>query len=605
VPNITIAEVYGAGLSDLEYLERLDKDWLAATDVTVPWIASSGKFSIWRSGLNDRGETSSRMKLMRSVEMVGVQLDQREVPSLIQHPDPSVHDEYRAPTWATLSEAMFLAMLRDSGKTSRPVQISLKNGLKRCKTYRRDMPPWGEAFLKRLGNQLTDVHTATTCLEKWRQTASVTAAFSRKALTMGWNSKSMSQRQLDERKYEVASGMYAGMYQDYTMLERGTSFFRESQKLKIDVDKEVCGIRLKDKTVWEVTQELFMKIVDNSSIASAHSKIFYIAYEAHKVLRWDHPAYIVAVIALACPKLVGRWGVCSFVPQGLPLLQTLNTAKLQLLVCPVCSSNASMASTEPSSSTAKGGGAPKTKPKPQSGVKKEAKGKILASRKKQMEEKRKDSLAQLVLEMDTAAETGVGQTLLKYWESQEQYMLKLDGRQSGKVIEFFMCFLFSILNDVLPTGVKSADGKESTIKSWNTLRKLMKNEIYKAAKLAPRPSDVDFGDYNALEDQLSLEDEPQAIVPRDDEILEAAMEFKAEAGRLSSFVQSNQIYTLPVVTHGSYGAVVNQTMLATLTHMNTVGGSLQSQEIAAALLAEKAVEQIVASIPIEWLDVAL
>lgn len=112
-------------------MQKLDGEWLAMADVHVNWVAKSGRFAINRSKYNDRGDAASTAARQKPIEEIGVQYEQREAPRFIQHQDPKIHDEFRAPTWATLSAGMKRALKADPDGVNRAVQLSLQKGLPR------------------------------------------------------------------------------------------------------------------------------------------------------------------------------------------------------------------------------------------------------------------------------------------------------------------------------------------------------------------------------------------------------------------------------------------------------------------------------------------
>eukprot|EP00959_Pyramimonas_sp_CCMP1952_P112232 2346518-Pyramimonas_sp.AAC.1 len=87
--------------------------------------------------MNDRGDESSIQARQKSVETIGVVLDNRGGAYLIQHPDDSTNDLYLAIHWATLVEGLERAYLADTAASNRCVQLSVSNGLKHTKIYSR------------------------------------------------------------------------------------------------------------------------------------------------------------------------------------------------------------------------------------------------------------------------------------------------------------------------------------------------------------------------------------------------------------------------------------------------------------------------------------
>ena len=66
-------EIYGADLAILELVKRIDQDWLACSNQTLPFLRADGRtWSIERHPYNDRGDLSSQLARKESVEKVGV-----------------------------------------------------------------------------------------------------------------------------------------------------------------------------------------------------------------------------------------------------------------------------------------------------------------------------------------------------------------------------------------------------------------------------------------------------------------------------------------------------------------------------------------------------
>ena len=337
-PTITIKDVFGADKTDFELLDALVADgWFAQKGRTVQWRSKRGKFAIQRSFYNDRGDKSSRAARKASCQKVGVQLALRGEAHFIQVHDPAVDDEFEAPTWATLAEGFEDALEEDPELKNKALSISLGNGIPGSTIWSRNLPYWGHIFLKNWNNNLNDVSTATSPLEKWRMCGQFEPFWARRRNAMGWNKNTMGQKQLDDYKFEMFSAMFPNMLGRYVDLERGITFHKESQKIVIDDEFS----QYDKMSVWDAVVSAFMDRVDMMKLTQAsHPQVFAVAADSLRGLRWDAPAAIVDCILLTVPPLIQTpapasssnqqhqdqqqlnygWGKCSLIPRGLPLV---------------------------------------------------------------------------------------------------------------------------------------------------------------------------------------------------------------------------------------------------------------------------------------------
>ena len=78
----------------------------------------------------------------------------------------------------------------------------------RCKIYSRKTPESILRFIIEKGNVVNDSVTQVTVLQVWASSQQVEAAFEKKKKSMGWTLASVGAAALDQKKLDVANGLF-------------------------------------------------------------------------------------------------------------------------------------------------------------------------------------------------------------------------------------------------------------------------------------------------------------------------------------------------------------------------------------------------------------
>ena len=289
-----VKEKYGADKSLIELSQLVDDEWLWQDNAEVSVLTKEGQFACKRHHLNsERGDQASVDDRRASIENVGLLQDLCGGPFLVQHPDYAKIDHFLVLHWATRLEGLEAAWLADT-------TLSVRNKLVRCKIYSRKTPESILRFIIEKGNVVNDSVTQVTVLQVWASSQQVEAAFEKKKKSMGWTLASVGAAALDQKKLDVANGLFEdGRFgQHYATLERVHSFY--SRAIKTDI---LVG-EFKGYTVWEALSTQAKKITDMTKIKRCmHEGIFEIAFDSFRVLRRTHPEYVPLIILLAMPRI--------------------------------------------------------------------------------------------------------------------------------------------------------------------------------------------------------------------------------------------------------------------------------------------------------------
>ena len=545
-----VKDRYGYDKSDLELLHCVDDEFLAAHDQHVRLVLPDGSWAVTRHVLNRRGDEASVLQRKQSVESVGIVQDVRGGAWLQQDADLGVHDRFTALHWATLIEGAERAYRDDPDNKNRCVQMSIVAGLSRCKVYSRRLPVDCAQFLIDLGNAFNEQATSTTLLEKLRSTALIEPQWANKRKDMNWTTTSMSAKLRDEKKFNFVNSLSKGRWSNYHAYEVCNTFYRESQKITIGT-----------RTVWHELEHFIQQTVDLPSMTLlADEKVFQVAADSLRTLRDSHPEMIVPVIALSLPQ-VGRnghgLGKCSWLPNGLPVLISIDTSSMENLLVVMYGAK-SLSDTFPQ------------KQKPKKG-------------------------AQVVVLDDLSSDT----TFLQHMSDTVTYLKKIDDQQQDKATAFKYIILYAGLCNGINFYVK---GINKEITSWSLLRRMMKEEFYRTAQLRPRASDDDFmGDNvdfdNKDAEQVKTEAATQTLVS----LMNDTLQFVPE---IMTYLDGQKVFTTLVLAHMAVFSVVNSTMLSVFSSVASKGGKLGSQREALTLLTNLAADEVLRLLPTRWDGIA-
>ena len=123
----TIQDKYGSGLSDQEYVQKIDEEFCIDNDYHLQYFNSQGHWRVKRNVYNDRGDPGSILDKQRSIEAIGV-LDTK-VAWLIQDESHSNNEDVSAIHSATLVGGLRRAHLTKTDLANKSVQIALANGM--------------------------------------------------------------------------------------------------------------------------------------------------------------------------------------------------------------------------------------------------------------------------------------------------------------------------------------------------------------------------------------------------------------------------------------------------------------------------------------------
>ena len=135
----TVGDRYGPNLTEQEYMQCIDDEFLITPEHHLQYLTTSGKFSVRRNYHNDRGDCGNVEQNKTSMEEVGMVNEAALSAFLLQGPDAGVDDEFEGTHWMTRLEGLDAARLDLANATNRRVLNSMATGLRGCKLYRRAM----------------------------------------------------------------------------------------------------------------------------------------------------------------------------------------------------------------------------------------------------------------------------------------------------------------------------------------------------------------------------------------------------------------------------------------------------------------------------------
>ena len=616
-----VKEKYGADKSLIELSQLVDDDWLWQDNAEVSVLTKEGQFACKRHHLNsERGDQASVDDRRASIENVGLLQDLCGGPFLVQHPDYAKNDHFLVLHWATRLEGLEAAWLADTTQTKRTVQISVRNKLVRCKIYSRKTPESILRFIIEKGNVVNDSVTQVTVLQVWASSQQVEAAFEKKKKSMGWTLASVGAAALDQKKLDVANGLFEdGRFgQHYATLERVHSFY--SRAIKTDI---LVG-EFKGYTVWEALSTQAKKITDMTKIKRCmHEEIFKIASDSFRVLRRNHPEYVPLVILMAMPRIGGQsWGACAVVPNGVSspgeaaFRHAIPDDKFKALLTPMKGTAAlqelalapqlkvELAAKKIVAQEAKTG--PKAKANARSNAPK-AKGGTKAL---------KDGMVDCDDEyFDEAALDLDGLDFLGHLNDTCDYLVEKVNPNARNTVECFrQCAVFGAAKGSIIVNIK---GVLKVVKSFNVIRKMFKVHCYRTARLMPRPSDVDFKMEDGANGEKrqtldSVEDDAlrslglslQQSAMQESRFATVLKETEASSLAMAHFFRANPFKATIIMALPCAASAMNATMMSLLGKQADLGGLFKDTKSAFMELAHAATGEVMKVLPAEW-DVVL
>ena len=609
-----VKEKYGADKSLIELSQLVDDDWLWQDNAEVSVLTKEGQFACKRHHLNsERGDQASVDDRRASIENVGLLQDLCGGPFLVQHPDYAKTEHFLVLHWATRLEGLEAAWLADT-------TLSVRNKLVRCKIYSRKTPESILRFIIEKGNVVNDSVTQVTVLQVWASSQQVEAAFEKKKKSMGWTLASVGAAALDQKKLDVANGLFEdGRFgQHYATLERVHSFY--SRAIKTDI---LVG-EFKGYTVWEALSTQAKKITDMTKIKRCmHEEIFKIASDSFRVLRRNHQEYVPLVILMAMPRLGGQsWGACAVVPNGVSspgeaaFRHAIPDDKLKALLTPMKGTAAlqelALAPQLKVELAAKKIVAQEAK----TGFKAKANARSNAPKAKGGTKALKDGMVDCDDEyFDEAALDLDGLDFLGHLNDTCDYLVEKVNPNARNTVECFrQCAVFGAAKGSIIVNIK---GVLKVVKSFNVIRKMFKVHCYRTARLMPRPSDVDFKMEDGANGEKrqtldSVEDDAlrslglslQQSAMQESRFATVLKETEASSLAMAHFFRANPFKATIIMALPCAASAMNATMMSLLGKQADLGGLFKDTKSAFMELAHAATGEVMKVLPAEW-DVVL
>jgi len=581
-----IRDRFGKDLSDSQLMLLCDKFYCVDECRSVPLLVHD-RPTIVRDKLNDRGDLGSRLGLKKSIESLGLLLDLRRGPFLIETDKVG---EYTCAHWATTIEAFYMAYKDPENSENRNVMMSAKAGLPSSKIYHRKIPADAARFLKEYGNQGNDNMTRKTILECYREALRIEVAWQKRKTAMQWTLASLGYAQHETKKWEFACSILPRRWERPRHFEVCLHFARESAKVMI-TQGEFAG-----QSVWSALEKKVNSECDLSHPSAAnYSYLFTTLYTLFRKLRSQHPDWIVDCCLLFLP-VARPLVVCSLLPTGFGTVAVTKCTDTMVdaLLTTMEASKVVESALVPAKPTA---------PRPKASAKKGKK--PSARRAAKVTAKVKAKRVAPRLGFSVVGDEGITKqdgekTFLSLLQHKCDYMLKLDGRQRTLVTSFRFASLVGALAGVVTLTMR---GEERPVKGFNKLSKIFKAELYRTAMLQPRLSDPDFLD-GAIDDDVDRLDPGDVTTEaRSAPVIRTSLEeHSASATALAEFVRSHSL-SLPTLAFTCGPTVINNTMLSVFQSLMTDGGVVASIQEASDRLIEATVREVEKVLPPNWDDV--
>ena len=321
----------GVDASDPEIFAWINTKFLVTDSWELSPLTSSGQFAVERHPSNqlDRGDEDSVLTKQKSIESIGVRPELRSPPWLTQHPEMGRDDQMLSLHWGTLLEGLKRAWIADVNKTNRFVQDSISTKIKGCRVYSRALPDDCAAFLVDYANSKNKDATAISVLQVIRSTTTVEPAFAKKKAAMKWTVQSLGQKELNAKRFEVASALFPNRWSCYTSYERCNTIYKEANKVFIQV-----GNSSKNESLWDNLHARFKSEVAVSLMCpSTFDGLIHFLYDTIRILKNEpeHAKFIPTICLMTMPQVCPQ-GVCPLMPDGVPVLRQPSTQALQNLL---------------------------------------------------------------------------------------------------------------------------------------------------------------------------------------------------------------------------------------------------------------------------------
>ena len=185
---------------------------------------------------------------------------------------------------------------------------------------------------------------------------------------------------------------------------------------------------------------------------------------------------------------------------------------------------------------------------------------------------------------------GKGFTFLDDVDSLVAYLRKID-KDNQNLNGFVEVALFAVMHGSVTIIDKAM--KTTTVDKWSTLRKLVKGQVYRAARLKPRASDVDFGGEEELPESVGSYQEA-AKVQTEEDIIAVLREFAPFAEHVCVYFEKNPL-TMPLASHLTVTEVTSKVMLTMMPKMAETHAKPLSADLIDAI-----VDLVMVALPAEF-----
>ena len=480
-------------------------------------LVTSGEFNFKRHFLNRRGDEAAIESRTKSVEEVGLLLNIRRGPWVIEV-SPG---KYRVLHWASILEGVERAWLKLQNKDNRSVQHSIDAGVLDLTVFYPNTPDDVAEALVDMGNALNTEATGDTILQIYRSCPNLETGCLRRKDTMGWTISLIGQGNMEQKKLTYASSVHKNRWSTNASLEKTIQFYNGMNGL----------VLLSGRNAWDTLVDVCQKEMDFMHPAmSSHDWVINNWHLIFKKLKGVHPEHILKVCMLCVPTLRAK-GQCPLLPKGLDFskLKHLTPVHLDRLLERMTESAAvaQVASAQAQATVA-------SAPSSASGVPLEA--------------------PSTAADPDFVDNVDV---LKKYLTKIYPTCPTLDAYED---VTLYAGLLACI--DIPDSKTK---GGSKILTKYSALRKMIKTQVYRFAKLQPRVSDVDFAKDEGVGPYGGNGESDERILARFHERVELAEE-------LSTFLINADVTKSPRCQN-MYAVMLNRATMNVIMQVGT-GGSV-------------------------------
>ena len=633
----------------------LDELYLKSDKFELKLLDDKGFSTCKRGLLNNRGDMATVQSRAKSIKSVGLVHGLRRGPWLIE-PQPDGDGKLEMYNWASLLEGAYLAFQNDPQKRCKNTQLAMVTPIKDCKLYTFKMPGHARTFLKEWGNELNSEVTSTTFMEMLRETSAIASGWERRARAMGWTVEGLGNG-YDAKRFEYVCAI-CEHWDTHRSWEISASFFKRA----VDwcIDNEVDEIFDPGTSVWNSLEKRSNQTVDfpHSLLQGTQNRnrVFHHVYDIFRALEKSHGEFIVMVIMLTLPQTTAL-GRCDLLPEGLPnpAVKSITFDMIQtMLLGSMVGSNVVQQLADGSDvgkemrvldekhekARTRDDAKQKLAEKKAAAAKAKTKAKAKARGGKpptgMARGKRTTEAAGLPSMPSEEFDTKDAELMdfLDMLVSSRRYLQTIAPGRKEEIDSFTYICLAGALGTSITLNVR---GSPQTVKGFSEVRKLFKMHRYRAAGLRPRPSDTDFQGLEAVVVSRLQNACPRGwlsaicfcstdvrlltallLLCKRNSPLKGAAEFDAAPGEkesadlelaieraavhldaITAFLQTNKV-DLPLAAHPAATTCLSETLLALLSKLTNMGGTIEDGEQAMRLLVDIAAEQCIRLIPESW-----